>query len=152
MTSQPGASSQCSPGRTPVNAYQRFCGTALSTSPDIDDQSVGDTVCGKCYNFLDWKCRYNKGCIAADCTAPFTVDIVTDALGDNGETADNAANEQFSRGERKMTVCYTACLTHAFKRPRKSKDPMFWIIICHIWDIELSKSIKMKWFVLLCSL
>ena len=53
----------------------RYCGTLLSTA--VDGDLASDLVC--------------------DCTAPFAVDIFTDALADNGDPED-PENTRFSRG------------------------------------------------------
>ncbi len=61
----------------------RYCGTLLSTA--VDGDLASDLVC--------------------DCTAPFAVDIFTDALADNGDPED-PENTRFSRGGCPYTIWF----------------------------------------------
>lgn len=98
-----------------ANTDSRYCGLSLGNLPT----AVKDTpICGKKYiAILWWKKTYFNAKIIAfvlDCTAPFIIDVFTDALADDAIAGN--ANTMASRGKNYFMPISTGKLKFNLQR------------------------------------
>ena len=80
-----GSSVSCVQGSQNGNALtNKYCGTKLNP---VKEAMADVAICGTCFHERNGKGNVLKNCSILDCTAPFSVQIVTDAFTDMGDAA-----------------------------------------------------------------